>query len=107
MDTVSGSYVAWKTKQFNNKLFRDKLMDKTLAYFTIIISFSAGTKMMIENNDTNLISYLNLPFYSLFIVVEIKSIVTKWYDFKRWEWLGIILEWINKKEKKNIDNGEF
>lgn len=103
MDTVSGSYIAWKTKCFDNKIFRDKLMDKCIAYFTIIISVSAGSKMILEGSDTNLISYINLPFYTLFITVEIKSIISKWYEYKRWYWLGVLLEWINKRKKDNID----
>jgi hypothetical protein len=104
LDTISGSYVAWRMKNFEGKIFRAKLMDKSLAYFTIIISFSVGTKIVLHESDINLIKYLNLPFYSLFITVELRSIVWKWYEFKKWPWLGSLLELFDKDKKKEIDN---
>lgn len=106
MDTISGTYIAYRTGLFNGKTFRDKLMDKSLAYFTIIVAFSVGTKMMLEDSDVNLIQYLNLPFYSLFMAVELRSIVFSWYEFKKWAWLGKLLEMFDSSQKKKIDEIE-
>jgi hypothetical protein len=105
MDTISGSYIAWRTGTFEGKKFRDMLMDKCIAYFAIIISFSAGTKIALEESNVNLIQYMNLPFYSLFIGVELNSIFKKWYAFKKWDWLGKLIELFDKdkKEAKNED----
>jgi hypothetical protein len=104
MDTVSGVYVAARTNEYSGKLFRTMLMDKCVAYFTIIIAFSAGTKIMLQNSDTNLIQYLNIPFYSLFIAAELRSIVIKWYRFKGWSWLGDLLQLMDKDKKERIDD---
>ncbi|MBD3627594.1 phage holin family protein [Cyclobacterium sp.] len=101
MDTISGSYISWRQKEFSGKIFRDKLMDKCIAYFTIIISFSVATKMLLEESDTNLIKYLNLPFYTLFITVELRSIFVKWYRFTRWEWLEKLLDLIDQVTNRN------
>ena len=103
MDTISGMYVAYRTNAFKGELFRTMLMDKCLAYFTIIVSFSAGTKVMLQNSDVNIIQYLNVPFYSLFIGVELRSVVIKWYKFKQWSWLGDLLRMIDKTKKETID----
>jgi hypothetical protein len=103
MDTISGMYVAYRTHVFSGQLFRIMLMDKCLAYFTIIIAFSAGTKVMLQNSDVNIIQYLNVPFYSLFIGVELRSVVIKWYKFKKWPWLGALLRMIDKTKKETID----
>lgn len=104
IDTISGSYVAWRQGTFNGKIFRGKLADKCVAYFTIIISFSVATKIVLHDSDMNLIKYLNLPFYSLFITVELRSIVWKWYEFKKWPWLGALLELFDKHKKKEVDD---
>lgn len=103
MDTYSGVYVARRTKSYSGKIFRELLTDKCVAYFTIIISFSAATKVTLQGSDMNLIQYLNLPVYTLFIVVEFRSIVTKWYGFKKWAWLGQLLAFIDKNQKETID----
>lgn len=103
MDTISGSYIAWRTKTFEGKKFRDMLLDKCIAYFAIIISFSAGTKIALDDSNVNLIQYMNLPFYSLFITVELHSIFKKWYEFKKWNWLGQLIELFDK-DKKNETN---
>lgn len=101
MDTISGSYISWRQKKFSGKIFRDKLMDKCIAYFTIIISFSAATKMLLQESDANLIKYLNLPFYTLFITVELRSIFVKWYRFTKWEWLENLLGFIDQVTNRN------
>ncbi|MDN3688692.1 phage holin family protein [Cyclobacterium jeungdonense] len=101
MDTFSGSYISWRQKEFSGKIFRDKLMDKCVAYFTIIISFSVATKMLLQESDINLIKYLNLPFYTLFITVELRSIFVKWYRFTRWEWLEKLLDLIDQVTNRN------
>ncbi|MFN3802863.1 phage holin family protein [Belliella pelovolcani] len=105
-DTISGSHIALKKREFTGKKFRDMLMDKCIAYFTIIISFSAGTKMVLEGSDTNIIQYLNVPFYSLFISVEIRSNILKWYKYKKWPWLGELLQMIDSRFKKLKDKDE-
>lgn len=104
LDTISGTYIAWRTGNFNSKIFRDKLSDKSLAYFTIITAFSVGTKIMLSGSQLNLIEYLNIPFYSLFISVELRSIVFNWYGFKKWKLLGKILDMLDKNEKEKIDD---
>lgn len=103
LDTISGMYVAQRTHVFDGKKFRDMLKDKILAYTIIIVAFSVSTKVLLEDSDINLIRYLNLPFYSLFIAVELRSIVWKWYEFKRWEFLGKILELLDKHRKDKLD----
>jgi hypothetical protein len=99
MDTISGSYVAKRTGVFSGKIFREKLMDKSVIYMTIIISFSVATKMTLQESGWNGIEYLNIPFYTLFIVVELKSVINSWYQFKKWPWLGEILNWLDQKSK--------
>lgn len=106
MDTISGTYIAYRTKTFEGKKFRDMLLDKCIAYFAIIISFSAGTKIALEESNINLIEYLNLPFYSLFIGVELNSIFKKWYEFKKWKWLGTFIELFEKDKKINYDENK-
>jgi hypothetical protein len=103
MDTISGTYVAFRRKNFSGKIFRDKLMDKCIAYFTIIISFSAGTKILLEGSDSNLIKYLNVPFYTIFIVIELRSILNKWYAFTNWTWIEKLLEIVDYVPKRKKD----
>lgn len=103
MDTLSGVYIANRNNEYKGSIFRTMLMDKCVAYFTIIIAFSAGTKVMLQGSDINLIQYLNVPVYSLFIGAELRSIVVKWYKFKQWSWLGELLKLIDKTKKDTID----
>ncbi|AWW32444.1 hypothetical protein DN752_21115 [Echinicola strongylocentroti] len=84
IDTGGGAYTAWRTKKFSIKLFRDKLMDKSVAYFCIIIGYSVCTKMVLEGKSTNVIEYLDIPFYSLFVTAELFSIIRNWYRYKKW-----------------------
>ena len=102
-DTITGVYIALRTQTFKGDVFRLKMLDKTVCYITIILAFSMATKMSIENSDINLIQYLNVPIYSLFIMVELRSIVLNWYKFKQWPFLGQILELIDKTKKETID----
>lgn len=97
-DTISGSFVAIRTGEFQGKIFREKLMDKSVAYFTIIVAFSAGTKVTLQDSNINLIQYLNVPFYSLFIAVELRSIANTWYGFKKWSWLKDLLDIFSRKK---------
>lgn len=107
MDTISGTYVAKRTGEFKGTIFREKLMDKSVAYLTIIISFSVATKMTLQGSGWNGIEYLNIPFYTLFIVVELKSVINTWYQFKKWSWLGDLLRWFDKKTiKKDEDDNQ-
>ncbi|PRY90573.1 hypothetical protein [Mongoliibacter ruber] len=103
-DTLSGSYIAYRTNTFSGQIFREKLMDKMIAYGSIIISFSVITKVIVDGSEFNAIRYFNLPFYSLFSLVEFRSIVLKWYIFKKWKWLGKLLKWIDKRKKFEIDD---
>lgn len=84
IDTFSGSYIAYRRKEFCFRLFKTKLMDKTLAYFSILVCYSVGTKIVLEDASDNLIRMLDIPFYSLFITAEIFSVVRNWYKYKRW-----------------------
>ena len=84
LDTLSGIYIAWRLKRYSGKVLREKLADKSVAYFTIIIAYSAGTKIVLSGIDTNIIKYLDLPFYSIFTTAEIFSIIKKWYEFRKW-----------------------
>tara|TARA_R110002020_G_scaffold475112_1_gene708648 strand:+ start:34253 stop:34813 length:561 start_codon:yes stop_codon:yes gene_type:complete len=102
-DTISGSFVALRTGKYEGKIFREKLFDKCVAYFTIIIAFSAGTKVTLQDSHINLIQYLNVPFYSLFIAVELRSIANSWYKYKRWPWLKELLEIFSRKKDENLD----
>ncbi len=110
MDTISGTYVALRQinpdtgkTRFSGKIFRNKLMDKCIAYFTIIISFSAGTKILLEGSESNLIKYLNVPFYTIFIVIELRSILNKWYAFTNWTWIEKLLEIVDYVPKRKKD----
>lgn len=103
MDTVSGVYVAFRTQTFSGQIFRHKLLDKSVCYFVIIIAFSAGTKIMLEKSNINLIQYLNVPFYSLFIAVELRSIALKWYRFKQWPWLKELLDLFDRAKRVEVD----
>ena len=91
LDTLSGIYIAWRKKEYSGKILREKLADKSVAYFTIIIAFSAGTKIVLSGIDTNVIKYLDLPFYSIFTTAEIFSIIKKWYEYKKWPVLAKLM----------------
>jgi hypothetical protein len=90
-DTLAGIYIAWRQKTYSGKIMREKLADKSVAYFTIIIAYSAGTKIVLSGIDTNVIKYIDLPFYSIFITAEIFSIIKKWYEFKKWPVLAKLM----------------
>ncbi len=100
-DTLSGAYIALRKGKYSGKVLRDKLMDKSFAYFMIIISYSAGTKITLQNSDINLIQYLNVPVYTLFILVELKSVLRNWYGYTGWPWLGMLINWLEKKSPIN------
>ena len=102
-DTISGTYVAIRTGTYKGEIFREKLMDKCVAYFSIIIAFSAGTKVALQESNINLIQYLNVPFYSLFIAVELRSIGNTWYGFKKWSWLKELLELFSRNKGNGSD----
>lgn len=91
MDTFSGIYIAWREKRYSGKILRDKLMDKSVAYFTIIIAYSATTKIVLQGSDTNVIQYIDLPFYSIFAGAEVASIIKKWYEYKKWPVLAKLM----------------
>lgn len=103
MDTATGVYIAVRTKTFSGQTFRHKLLDKCVCYFTIIIAFSAGTKIMLDESNINLIQYLNVPVYSLFIAVELRSIALNWYRFKQWPWLKELLDLFDKSKRTQVD----
>lgn len=84
IDTWSGCFIAWRQKVFSFKVFRGKLLDKSVAYFSIIIAYSIGTKIVLNGVDTNVVKYLDLGFYNLFIVAELFSIIKNWYHYKQW-----------------------
>lgn len=90
-DTLAGIYIAWRQKRYSGRIMREKLADKSVAYFTIIVSYSAGTKIVLSGMDTNIIKYIDLPFYSIFITAEIFSIIKKWYEFKKWPVLAKLM----------------
>ena len=87
IDTIVGSYCAFRMKEFSFSEFKHKLADKSLAYFTIIISYSIATKIILDDGSESIIKYLDIPFYSLFVTVEICSIIKSWYRFKRYPFL--------------------
>lgn len=92
IDTLTGSYCAFRKKEFSLKKFREKLFEKSLAYFSIIISYSIGTKIVLEDGSQSIIQYLNIPFYSLFFSVEFMSILKNWYEYKKWPWLRPLMK---------------
>lgn len=92
IDTLVGSYCAFQMKNFSFKKFRKMLCDKSIAYFSIIISYSVGTKIVLEDGSQSLVHYLDIPFYSLFVSVELGSIVKNWYEYKRWPWLRTFMK---------------
>jgi hypothetical protein len=92
LDTLVGVYVAFRMERFSFTKFRRKLMDKSLAYFTIIISYSIATKIVLDDGSESIISYLNIPFYSLFVTVELASIIKNWYTYKQWPFLLKIIK---------------
>lgn len=108
MDTMVGSYVAYQRGKFSGRKFRKMLADKFLVYFTIIISFSIGTKITLQDGSESIIKYLNIPLYSLFITVELSSIVRKWYTYKPFPFLKKIMQhfkWQDfEEDKKNKIN---
>lgn len=92
LDTLTGTYCAFKKKEFSFRLFREKLFEKSLAYFSIIISYSIGTKIVLEDGSESIVQYLNIPFYSLFFTVEFGSIIKNWYEYKQWPWLRPLMK---------------
>lgn len=84
LDTLSGIYVAWRKKEYSSTVLREKLFDKTVAYFTIILAYSMATKMVLSGSETNVIKFFDIPFYSIFITAELFSIIKKWYEFRKW-----------------------
>jgi phage-related holin len=94
IDTMVGTYCAWQQRKFSFQKFRQKLADKSLAYFTIIIGYSIATKIVLENGSESVIRFLDIPFYSLFVTVEMASIIRNWYEYKRWPFLRKILRHI-------------
>jgi|GEM_PF-1695895 len=92
LDTIGGMFIAYRRKVFCFKTFKEKLMDKSLAYFCIICSYSVGTKIVLEGADDNLIKLLDIPFYSIFITAEIFSILRNWYRYKRWPALRMLMK---------------
>lgn len=92
IDTLVGMYCAFKLHRFSFFEFRKKLADKSLAYFTIIISYSIATKIVLDNGSESIIQYLDIPFYSLFVTVELASIIKNWYEYKRWPFLRKLMK---------------
>jgi phage-related holin len=92
IDTLTGSYCAFRRKKFSFLKFRQKLFEKSLAYFSIIVSYSIGTKIVLEDGSQSIIQYLNIPFYSLFFTVEFGSILKNWYEYKKWPWLRPLMK---------------
>jgi len=92
IDTFTGSYCAFQKKEFSFVKFREMLFEKSLAYFSIIISYSIGTKIIMEDGTGSIIQYLNIPFYSLFFTVEFGSILKNWYKYKKWPWLKPLMK---------------
>lgn len=91
-DTVSGIYISWRKKEYSGKILRDKLMDKCTAYFTIILGYSATTKIVLTGTDTNIIQFIDLPFYSIFAAAEVFSIIRQWYQFKKYPALAKLMK---------------
>lgn len=84
VDTWSGIYVSWKKKVFSVKTLKDKLTDKSVAYFSIIISYSVATKITLNNSAFNILDFLDVGFYSICITAEFFSIIRTWYKYKKW-----------------------
>lgn len=106
-DTFSGAYIAWRKKEYSGKILRDKLMDKSVAYFMIIISFSVATKITLQDSNLNLIQYLNIPVYTLFTLVELKSVIRNWYTYTKWPWLGLLINWLEQKNPLKDSNAKL
>ncbi len=92
IDTWSGIYIAWRQKRFSSTILRTKLMDKTVAYFSIIIAWSIGTKILLNDSQEGILHYLDLGFYNIFVVAELFSIIKNWYEFKRWPVLARLMK---------------
>lgn len=86
-DTLSGIFIALRQKKYSGKVLRDKLLDKSVAYFLLIIGYSAVTKISLNGSDTNIIQYLDLPFYSILAGAELTSIIRNWYKYKKFGFL--------------------
>jgi len=84
MDTLSGMYVSWRMKEFNLKILKEKLFDKSVMYFSIIIGYSMATKIVLSGVETNIIKLLDIPFYSIFVTTEVISIMKNWYRYKKY-----------------------
>jgi phage-related holin len=84
IDTWSGVYISWRQKRFSSKILRDKLLDKSVAYFSIIIAYSMATKITLNDSATNLLKFSDLIFYSIITTAEIASIIKNWYTYKQW-----------------------
>jgi len=103
IDTIVGSYCAYQMRLFSFYNFRKKLADKSLAYFTIILSYSIGTKIVLDDGSASIIHYLDIPFYSLFVTVELGSVIKNWYEYKRWPFLKKLMKHF---EGYNSDTGK-
>lgn len=95
VDTWSGIFIAWRQKRFNSKILRDKLLDKSIAYFSIIIAYSMATKITLDGSGTNLLKFSDLIFYSIISAAEFASIVKNWYSYKKWPWLRPIMKYFD------------
>lgn len=92
IDTWTGIYVAWRQKQFSTKILRDKLLDKGVAYFSLIMCWSIGTKIVLNGDSEGILQYLDLAFYNIFVVAEIFSIIQNWYKYKQWPVLAKLMK---------------
>jgi hypothetical protein len=96
IDTWSGMFVAYRQRVFCFKVLRDKLFDKSVAYFSIIIAYSIATKITIGDSLTNIIEFADLIFYSIFISAELLSIIKNWYKYNQWPFLKKIIKHLDE-----------
>lgn len=82
IDTWSGIFIAWRTKTFSVKILREKLLDKSVAYFSLIIGWSTATKIGVNGSSEGILQYMDLGFYNIFVVAEFFSILKNWYKYK-------------------------
>ena len=92
LDTMIGTYVAWQMKEFSGYKFRKMLCDKSITYFAIVVSFSIATKITLEDGASLHLDFLNIPFYGILTTVEISSIITSIYRYKKWPWLRPLMK---------------
>lgn len=92
IDTIIGSFVAWRLKEFSAQKFRKMLFDKSVIYFGIIISYSIATKITLEDGTSLQLIYLDVAIYGLLTTVEISSIAKNIYRYKKWPWLKYIMK---------------